>query len=323
MKEYRVSLEVTTSPAINGRDLAALLRVPRAALVEEPVRRSVIWRYEPSTGQSGRLGDRIRQLAAEVRPRRDLSRGEGIRRVVLGIDVKYDTASCTVSVPMSRVLWGPRSLLRQIPRLSTVELRCSFSENELAADSESPPERGSDSAWEQIQLRFEEWKAEGRPHAPRAPSPLMIDPSRTLACLTRRNRRLKDANRYGVALNAITTNSAAASEVADVLGLPQEAFTGVRLRDGKRSRWSCRLEAAEKLGLSEQIRLLNAEVRPRRRFQFGGEIQEIYLDLAVFFDVRASETCSVSLPVSRIRPLARKIFMADVQVACYPCANEE
>ncbi len=134
MKQYRVSLDVATSPTLTGPELAGLLGVPPSALTRERRGRGVLWRYEPSTGQAGTIADRISQLASEVHPGRAV-RDAGIERISLGLDVRYDTFTCQVILHLDCVA----SLAESVSELSSVELTCSPS----GGEGTTPPAHAS------------------------------------------------------------------------------------------------------------------------------------------------------------------------------------
>ncbi len=322
MKRYRVSLEIVTSPAVTDSQLADLLGVPSSALAQERVKRSILWRYEPSAGQTGKLADRIRQLAEEVHPRQELSRGAGVRRVSLGIDVLYDTARCTVLLPLYDLVYGQEPLVEVIPELGSVELTCTASEEDLApSEHGDQPTYDPDPSHEEARKRYDAWKEAGRPRAPRARVPLVMDHSkRRFRVQGSRRRDQTDTNRYAVSLDAITSTSATRSEVADVLGLPAAAFVRRSIRDGVA--WRCKLEAHQTVGLRERIRFLTSAAHPRLSYDPDGEIDEICLDVGVFWDVNKAEACFVRLPLSDLRALVRKLFVLHVEVSCYPCDDE-
>jgi len=326
MKEYRVSLEVVTSVDVTRSELSRWLGVPRPSLAQEQRRRGILWRYEPSAGQTGKLRDRIRQLAAEVRPRRPLPRGGGFRRVSLGIDVSYDTASCTVVVPLHLLAYGANAVRTSIPELSSVDLRCSLSDEELApSDWDGELTHDPERTWEEMRRVAKAWESLGRPAPPRARRPLVMDQSRMrFAAKGSARSSRRDTNKYIVSLDAITSASATRSEVADVLGLPPASLTKRRTRrpqytgGGAGALWQCFVEADQTVGLAERIRFLASQVHPRRPFQRDGGTDLIFLDIGVIYDARRTETCSVRIPVSGLRSLVRKLFVFDVEVSCYP-----
>jgi len=47
----------------------------------------------------------------------------GVRRVSLGIDVRYDTRLVGVYLPLNRLVYGPGAIGTSIPDLTGVELR--------------------------------------------------------------------------------------------------------------------------------------------------------------------------------------------------------
>lgn len=310
MKEYRVSLEVATSPTVTGPELASLLGVAPSALFEEQRRGSTLWRYEPSTGQTGTIAERVRQLALEVSPRRDLPRGGGSRRVSLGIDVRYDTAACIAIIPLYGLVYGRESLKASVPELSSIDLTCTVSDHSpiLYGDYDAPRER--EPSWEQMRQLHERWVATGRPAGPRASSPLTLGRQRS----ERGGRGGRThADEYIVSLDAITSGSVTLSEVADVLGVPPDSlYRQERIDDAV---WTCEVAAGRAASLSEFIRFLVSEVHPRRSFPSDGSIGQIYLDVGVLYRV---ETCLVRLPVSSLVSLIRKLFVLDVEVRCYP-----
>jgi hypothetical protein len=321
MKEYRVSLKVVTSPAVTDSELAELLGVPRSALARKREGTGVRWRCEPSTGQVGRLADRLGRLASEVRPSRALDPRHGIREVSLAIDVRYDTPACMVFLPLHRLVYGPNAVGTSIPELDRIELTCTASdENIVPSDQGGRPPREPDPTVEELQKLSEEWEAAGRPEGPRARSPLAMDAGwRPPGSKGRTRRGGADRNEYIVSLDAFTSAWATRSEVADLLGLPPAAFYRQRTEDGLA--WTCEVEADETVGLAERIGFLASAVHPRRprpRFRRDAKIRCVYLDIGVICDVNETEACSVSLPVACLRSLVGKLLVHYVRVACWP-----
>lgn len=326
MKDYRVSLEFVTSRDVTSSALADLLGVAQYTLSQEPKGKGVLWSYEPSTGQTGKIGDRLRQLAGEVCPREALRKNNGVRKVSLGIEVFYDTATCTVVLHMNRLVFGTDAVGANIPELSSVELTCHPSNEDL-----SPPDQGGqppydpDLTADEARNVYKRWKAAGRPARSRARSPLEIDqsPMRFGAKGSGRSSRT-DKNEYIVSLDAITSASATRSEVAAVLGLPPYTFMRRRIREEHdRLRWMCIVEADQSVGIAERLRFLSSAVHPRRSFEPGGKIKQIFLNVGVLYDVDKTETCSVRLPMSSLRSLVRKLLVFHVEVTCYPCREGE
>jgi hypothetical protein len=320
-KQYRVWLEVVTSPAVTRSQLANLLGVPLSALAEDGVRRSIVWRYEPSTGHTGELSDRLRHLAEGIRPRLSLPRGGGFRRVSLAIDVRYDTVTCTVALPLNRLVYGPHAVGTCLPELSTVALTCSpcpCGEKLTPSAGEVEPADAGDLMEEEAQQVYERWEALGRPEGTAARAPLGVSRSdlRARGKVTGRT----DPNKYIVSLDAITSACATRAEVADVLGLPPDAFVSRCIKDG--AMWRGEVEADESVSLAERIRFLASAVHPRRPFERDGGIKRISLSIGVIWDVRRTEACSVRLPLGSLRSLARKLFVFDVEVSCYPGDNQ-
>ena len=307
-------------------ELADLLGVPPSALArEERGRRGILWRYEPSTGQTGRLADRLRQLAVEVRPSRALTARRGIRKVSLGIEVRYDTATCTVVLPTNRLVYGHEAVGTSLPELSSLELTCTgVGSDGAACDTGQPGLHDRDRTVEEMRERYKAWEAAGRPGPRRPRSPLVVDPGWASPYddgATRRRRA--DANTCMVSLDAITSASASCSKVADVLGVPAASLLRHSTRDG--AIWSCPAEAEETVGLAERISFLAATVHPRRpipRVQRNVSVKWIYLDIGVSCDNGWTETCRVSLPLAGIRAMVHKLLVHDVEVVCYPDLKE-
>ncbi len=320
MKKYQVSLDVVTSLSSIDSELAELFGLPPSTFTSKRIRGGILWKYKTSPGHSGALADRIHQLASEVRTRRAPQPASGVRKVSLGIEVLYDTMTCTVLLPLYRLVYGPGSLVESIPDLSTIELTCRRSNEDLApSDDEGRPADDPDLTEEEACKLFEEWKTVGRPAAPNARSPLVIDHSQTRSGHKGNNRIVgRDTNRYIVSLNAITSASATASQVADVLGLPPDALTTRSTRRGDSALWRCDVGADETVGLADRVSFLASAVHLRRSFRPGGKVKDIYLDIGVIYDANKTGACSVSLPVSCLQSLVQKLFVLHVDVACYP-----
>jgi hypothetical protein len=158
--------------------------------------------------------------------------------------------------------------------------------------------------------------AAGRPKARKAPSPLILDQTRRRTGVHRESR---EANEYRVSLEAIAAPSVTAAEVADVLGLPAEAFVSRPAWDREATVWRCYVEADDAVGLAEQIRFLASEVHPRRPYLSYEEMPQVFVRIGAFCRLRANGTYSVRLPLACLRRLVRKLFVMDVEVTCYPC----
>ncbi len=290
--------------------------MPRAALVGEPRRGGVLWRCEPSTGQIGRLEDRIKQLAEEVRPTRALPREE-IKRVALGIDVTYDTASCTLKLPTGNLVYFRNSLQKSIPEVSYVDFRCTASEEALPPGED--PHKEMERSREEQRVFAEEWEAMGSPEPDRAERPLHLPHT---------HRRPADprANEYMVSLDLWVARSVTAKVVSEGTGLPPRSFLLVdEPPDPEGVWWRCFVEKAETATLSEQLRFLASQVHPRREFKFKGDVQWVVLNVGVLsMTFERSETGRLRFPLWALRRLlAKRLLVRYLELNFYPGKNGE
>jgi len=321
VKAYRVSLEVVTSLDFTAREMTELLGVPERALTWEHGRAGIRWRYQPSTRQMRELGGQIHRLASRLRPRWTRSHRDRFQRVSLGIEVEYDTCTCTTNIPLCGLVYGNDPLARVLPQLSSIELACAPVDEDIApSELEGKPSEDPGLTAQRARELYEAWKA-SEALSPSEAS-LAVVPDLPPALPGAECGRGNSTNAYMVSLNAITTHAATVLEVAEVLGLSSDALVMRPLADGSGLMWRGEIEAENQRDLSAHLRRLESRIRPRRPFEPGGSISEIYLDVGVIYHSEESETCLVSLPVSILCSLSSKLFMSTISVSCYPGSDE-
>jgi hypothetical protein len=304
MKQYRVFLEVAAASSLFGRDVADCFNLPLSSFVRHRVGRERWWRhwrYQPCEEYAEKLYQAVFRIDPSI-DARGLPRDSGIGKITLGLEVRYDTVTCTVFLDRAVL----DAMLTRIPALHRVRLQCFPVEEEYSGDVHGD----SDMGVRELPNLYAEWVAAERPAPRRARAPLVLTPSRP------HPRRGATATDYDVSLDALTSPLVTEEEVGEALGLPAEVFVRRDEEDG--AWWSCEVQADDAEGLGAQIRFLASAIGARRR---GRKIREIYLDLAVYFD--ESRDCMVTIPVSGLRALLRKVPELDyVRVSCYPCSGE-